>query len=58
MPCPSCDGLRVSLAAHTCAASGGCSASCACCPLWFTFPSLQQSSLWGPGVSGQMLLPA
>lgn len=58
MPCPSCDSLRISLAAHTRAASGGCSASWACCPLGFTFPSLQLSSLWGPGASGRTLLPA
>lgn len=52
IPCPSYDSLRIGLAAHICATSGGCSASKDCCPLRFTFPSLQLSSLWGSGALG------
>lgn len=52
IPCPSYDSLRISLAAHICATSGGCSASQDCCPLRFTFPFPQLSLLWGSGALG------
>lgn len=59
IPYPSYDSLRISLAAHICATSGGAVPPRTAVPFASAFPSLQLSLLWGSGALGPVggLLP-